>query len=236
MPNGTGAGPAVWCHALLPDYHSFRGSYGGYGFPLYDRRPLGPPHNLKPFLISGLTKAYDAAVSPKAAFDAMLCLLSARTYSALFAADLEGAFPHVPFPRERATFDAAASLGADIRALETFTRAPAAAFKVAKVQTTANGPIHASEWRDDAFTLCVDGSGLVTGVTAEVWNFSVSSYEVLPRWLRHREEQTVDYPTINMILDLCARIAELLDLMSKAEAILTAAIGNPLTKTAFSAA
>src|SRR5207253_2645066 len=24
MPGGTGAGPAVWAHGLLPDYHAFR--------------------------------------------------------------------------------------------------------------------------------------------------------------------------------------------------------------------
>lgn len=234
MPNGTGAGPAVWCHAL-PDYHSFRGSYGGYGFPLYDRRPLGPPHNLKPFLIGGLSKAYGAAVSPKSAFDAMLCLLSARTYSALFAEDLEGTFPHVPFPRAAATFNEAATLGAAIRKLETFARAPAAVFKVAKVQTTAKGPIHTSGWSEDRVTLCAEGSGLVTEVTSEVWNFSVSGYEVVPRWLRHREGETADYPTIDAVLDLCARIGELLYLMGKADAILTAAIADPLTKTALSA-
>ena len=39
LPGGTGAGPAAWCHGLLPDYHAFRGSYGGYAFPLWDRRP-----------------------------------------------------------------------------------------------------------------------------------------------------------------------------------------------------
>ena len=39
LPSGTGAGPALWCHGLLPDYHAFRGSYGGYAFPLHDRRP-----------------------------------------------------------------------------------------------------------------------------------------------------------------------------------------------------
>ena len=27
-PTSTGSGPAVWCHGLLSDYHSFRGSYG----------------------------------------------------------------------------------------------------------------------------------------------------------------------------------------------------------------
>jgi predicted helicase len=34
MPSGTGSGPAVWVHGLIPDYHAFRGSYGGYAFPL----------------------------------------------------------------------------------------------------------------------------------------------------------------------------------------------------------
>lgn len=29
MSGGTGAGPAVWCHGVMPDQHSFRGSYGG---------------------------------------------------------------------------------------------------------------------------------------------------------------------------------------------------------------
>jgi type ISP restriction-modification system protein len=32
LPGGTGAGPAVWCYGLLPDYHAFRGSYGGTPF------------------------------------------------------------------------------------------------------------------------------------------------------------------------------------------------------------
>ncbi|MBK8209130.1 MAG: N-6 DNA methylase [Rhodospirillales bacterium] len=236
MPNGTGAGPAVWCHALLPDYHSFRGSYGGYGFPLYDRRPLGPPHNLRRSLISGLSKAYGVTVSPESIFDAMLCLLSARTYSALFAEDLEGAFPHVPFPRIASTFDEAATVGATIRELETFARAPASAFKVAKMQTTAKRPIHASGWSEKGFTLCADGSGLITGITNEVWNFSISGYEVLPRWLRHREGESIDFQTGNAVLDLCARIAELLDLIGKADAILTAAIAEPLTKTALNGA
>ena len=38
--------------------------------------------------------------------------------------------------------------------------------------------------------------------------------------------------TVNAVLDLCARIAELLDLIRKADAILMAAIADPLTKAA----
>jgi hypothetical protein len=40
---------------------------------------------------------------------------------------------------------------------------------------------------------------------------------------------------MDAVIDLCARIGELLDLMGKADAILTATIADPLTKTALSA-
>lgn len=46
----------------------------------------------------------------------------------------------------------------------------------------------------------------------------------------------MNFPTANAVLDLCTRIAELLDLIGKAVAILTAAIADPLTKTALNGA
>jgi len=39
MPFATGAGPAAWCHGLLPDYHAFSGR-GGYAFPLPTTAPV----------------------------------------------------------------------------------------------------------------------------------------------------------------------------------------------------
>jgi len=55
LPSGTGAGPAVWCHGLLPDYHAFRGSYGGYASPLHDRRQGIDRPNLSPELVESLS-------------------------------------------------------------------------------------------------------------------------------------------------------------------------------------
>jgi predicted helicase len=63
LPSGTGAGPAVWCYALIPDYHAFRGSYGGYAFPLYDRRPNINAPNISSALIESLNTAYGEPVT-----------------------------------------------------------------------------------------------------------------------------------------------------------------------------
>ena len=119
MPNGTGAGPAVWCHALLPDYHAFRGNYGGYAFPLYDRRLNINASNLSAALVESLSVAYGQPVAPEGVFDAMLCLLSASSYTRRFAEDLEDVFPHVPFPARHAVLEDAVQIGREIRAVET---------------------------------------------------------------------------------------------------------------------
>jgi hypothetical protein len=129
MPGGTGAGPAVWCHGLLPDYHAFRGSYGGYAFPLHDRRPKIDAPNVSKALIDRLAAAYAESVAAEDVFDAILCLLSAASYTLRFAEDLEDVFPHVPFPAEYKMFQEAVRVGREIRAVESFAREPGEAYR-----------------------------------------------------------------------------------------------------------
>lgn len=138
MPSGTGAGPAAWAHGSFPDRHAFRASYGGYAFPLYDRREGHGPYNLKPEVVAALTDAYGVEVKPEQLFDAILCLLSAQSYTRRFAEDLEDVFPHVPFPSSPDVYAEAAHIGADIRAVQTFTRPPAAEYAtIARADTPA---------------------------------------------------------------------------------------------------
>ncbi len=167
LPAGTGAGPAVWCHSLLPDYHSFRGSYGGYAFPLYDRRPDVNASNLSVALVENLGAAYGNELSPEDVFDAILCLLSAASYTRRFAGDLEDVFPHIPFPAQFTVFSDAVRIGREIRLVETFARAPADTYQspsLAYVETHPTGFVTTVEYVDETIVLCADGSGRITGI------------------------------------------------------------------------
>jgi hypothetical protein len=217
----------------LPDYHAFRGSYGGYAFPLYDRRPGHGPVNLSPALLDGLSIAYHIPVTPEAAFDAMLALLSATSYTLRFAEDLEDAFPHVPFPAARALFERAAAIGAAIREVETFARAADAAFlppTLARVETTPTGVLWVSGWDSGELSLCENGSGRVTGIPAPIWDFAVSGYRVLPRWLAAREGVAVDHAFIQDFRDITGRINELIHRFDEADLVLEQALKHSLTR------
>ena len=234
LVSGTGHGPAVWCHGLIPDYHAFRGSYGGYAFPLYDRRPGYGPSNLKPELIAALEDAYGTEVAPEAVFDVILCLLSATSYTTRFAEDLEDVFPHIPFPADRSVFDQAATVGAEIRAVETFARPPDAAFLKGRAlaQTAPMGPLGVVAYDGGKITLCADGSGEITCIPQDVWDFSVSGYYVLRRWLTGREGMAIGDAFIPELRDLVGRIAELVDLFVTADSLLVRTLDDPLSREA----
>ena len=235
MPNGTNDGPAVWCHALLPDRHAFRGSYDGYAFPLFDRRQAGDTPNLSPALLEGLEDAYGTAPDPADVFDAILCLLSASSYTTRFAADLEDVFPHVPFPATRALFDEAVALGRDIRAMETFARKPDLPAGFCSLDTMPTGPLEAGEWTAEhggSVALCADGSGLLAGMPERVWRFAVSGYRVLPRWLDARRGTKIDAAAAGDIRDNCGRIEALIALFGEADKVLERTLADALDREA----
>ena len=233
LPSGTGAGPAVWCHGLLPDYHAFRGSYGGYAFLLHDRRPATAGSNVSQELLDGLSAAYGAPVTPEEAFNAILCLLSATSYTLRFAEDLEDVFPHIPFPADHASFQESARIGAEIRAVQTFARRPAGAFAnqaFVRLDTAPTGQLAAGNPDGTTLALCENGSASVSGLPAALWAFEVSGYPVLQRWLEGRQGQTVDLALFDEFRDLCGRLTELVDLYGQADTVLQNALAAPLTR------
>ncbi len=243
LNSGTGAGPAVWCHGLKPDQHAFRGSYGGWIFPFCNHNPEGRGHFLTPELVGGLAAVYGTAVAPQDVFDAILALLSASTYTTRFAFDLEDDFPHVPFPADPDVFAAAAEVGARIRALEGFTDAPGAEFRTARLTGHASGATLAVPTPQRAFVaagpvgtvgLMVDRSLTIADVPQRVWDFSVSGYPVLYRWLRARNGEAVTgargAALLREALDVVWRIAELIALFDRADAVLSNGLAAPLTR------
>ena len=216
--------------------HAFRGSYGGYAFTLWDRRGGPAAHNLNPTLLAGLKDAYGKKITPTQVFDCMLCLLSAKSYTLNFAEDLEDVFPHIPFPAQHKTFLEAAALGAEIRSVETFARAPNSEFlpaSLCRFTVPPKGKIISPSYADGSFELCEHGAGRATGIPNEIWHYSVSGYELLPKWIKGREGLEVDLALATELRDICGRIAELIDLSAKADKILTETFKKVLGRAAF---
>ncbi len=78
--------------------------------------------------------------------------------------------------------------------------------------------------------MCENGSGQITGIPEAVWNFSVSGYRVLPRWIEGRKGLPATLALIRELRDVAARIAELIDWFAKADLVLEATLADTLTR------
>jgi hypothetical protein len=243
LSGGVGTGPAIWCHGLKPDQHAFRGSYGGWVFPLWNPSPEGTRHFVSQSLLDGLASAYGSTVDPQDVFDAILALLSATSYTTRFAHDLEDDFPHVPFPSDGGLFREAARIGGRIRMLQGFQGQPHPNFRRARLEGRASGPAlrvptPARAFRADgeigSVALLPDRSFRIVGVSERVWAFNVSGYQVLYRWLKARNGEELSgergVALLREALATAWRIEELLSLYDEADAVLAQALDDTLTR------
>lgn len=238
MAYSTGSGPAIWCHACIPDRHALRGSTGGYVFPLFDRREGPWVSNFSHSLTTAIAEAYGVSQPPEDIFDAILCLLSARSYTRRFAEDLEDTFPHIPFPADPAVFAQAVATGREIRVLEAFQREPAEAFRPRDfcrivAQPDESMVVSETAYAEGTLSLWKASNAAMpafTGLPQAVWDFSVSGYRVLPRWIDGRKGLPVTLALMRELRDVAARIHELLHWFAEADVVLEATLADTLTR------
>lgn len=192
-----GAGPALTVALDVPDLHHFRGSYGGKDvLPVY-RTASGQP-NLPAGLLDRLAEAYGEPVTVDQLAAYVYALLSTPGYQQRFAEQLAEPGPRVPITADPDLWREAVAAGSRLLWLHTFThryRDPAAGRGptlpvmpgLGWTQAVRTLPVAPADIRFDPPTGVVHvGTGTVGGVSAAVWDYSVSGYQVVPAWLGRR--------------------------------------------------
>lgn len=193
------AGPALTAAAHVPDFHHFRGSYGGKDVvPLYRDAAAREP-NITRGLLAHIGDALGvAAPTPEDLAAYVYALLSAPDYPRRFAAALRTAGPRVPISRDPALWVRGVALGRRLLWLHTYAERcqDAAAGRMAVVDAVPGilwsrpvrrAPLDSGELVYDAnlMTLTI-GDGVVAGVRADVWAYAVSGMPVVKKWLGWR--------------------------------------------------
>jgi hypothetical protein len=196
MTNKMSNGPAATVTTVVPDFHHFRGSYGGKDvIPLY-RDAKGTP-NVDPNLLALLTARHKQAdtdienVTIERLFAYTFGILAGTDYTERFHKALETPGPRIPLTADPGLFRRMARHGARLVWLQTFGerfgkgKLPATDVKWKSEPTLL--PETKSEIVFDSETEMLRvADGVLTGVPEAVWRFAVSGMEVLPKWLGYR--------------------------------------------------
>lgn len=191
-----GPGPALAAFTAVPDKHVFRGSFGGKDIiPLY--RDEG---GRAPNVAAGLANTIGAALAiepptPEDLAAYVMALLSTPGYQARFTDELLDKVVRVPMTGDAALFAEAVSLGREVLWLQTMGQ------RIAPAKATGWPPPGRSSWarpvtripesggeiqyEEETGELLV-GDGVIVGVPPDVWEYQVSGWPVVQRWLEHR--------------------------------------------------
>ncbi len=195
-------GPALSVTALIPDAHHYAGR-GGRVFPLWANEQA-TQSNLKPALLSYLSKALSRPVTPEDLFCYIAAVAANPAYTVRFQTDLSTPGLRVPLTADPALFRQAADLGRRVLWLQTFgdrMADPANGRSVGPPRSPVNPPLIPLAGRisgkpeDFPDTLNYDagkqrllvGHGYIDNVSPAVWAYEVSGKHVLTQWFSYRK-------------------------------------------------
>lgn len=203
VTDSLGIGPAAVVTHHLPDYHSFRGSFGGQNIlPLYRDAGATSP-NITGGLLEILGAAYGFTPSPEELAAYVYAMLGGQSYTRRFWNELETPGPRVPLTRDGALFRAAAGWGGRLIWLHTYaerfndgpgddergTEVPQGA--ATTIHGVSSDPAHYPErfsYNKAKREISV-GDGCFGPVAPEIWNFEVSGLMVVQSWLGYRMKE-----------------------------------------------
>lgn len=199
MTKQSSVGPTLTVSAYVPDLHVFRGSFGGKDIiPLYR-----DAEGRQPNITNGLAKFLGERLginkpSPEDIAAYVYALLSATDYQKGFAEALKTPGPRVPLTADAALWGEAVKFGRELLWLHTWGER----LRESSVGRGSQLPrIVGIGWEAPVGKMPVSpqdiaydkdtqrlriGDGVVTGVREDVWNYTVSGMQVVPKWLGYR--------------------------------------------------
>jgi hypothetical protein len=195
MTNKLGKGPAATTSVGVPDFHYFCGRGGKDVIPLYRDAKHTP--NADPKLLDLLTARHKEADAGAAGatverlFAYALGILAGTDYTERFHEELETPGPRIPLTADPTHFNRMVAHGEKLIWLQTFGerfsdgKLPTAGIKWKSEPTRLPEAKADIAYDPETETLLV-ADGVLTGVPDNVWAFSVSGMEVIPKWLGYR--------------------------------------------------
>lgn len=220
-PSGQGEGPTVIHTGLLMDQHSFNNRGGKAIFPLWYPSRLGERTESRsvdsdrrcsfsgPMMdyISQVGLGDGGAESWIAGYDYILGILSAPSYSREFWRDLEWDEPRIPLVADASLAARISALGQSVREAWDL-KAP----KPEGLRWEGSGVRSLGSAKFASGTISFSGGRMIRGVSEAAWNFSISTYPVLPRWFAARTDVMFSTAMSTETLQVVASVMRLVEL------------------------
>ena len=194
LTNVLGKGPAGIATEEVPDLHYFCGRGAKDVIPLW-RDPDATQPNVTNGMLDAIGTAHGVAVSAERLFAYAYGVLSQPTYVERFWDELEQPPPHLPITKNRELFERVADHGARLLYLHTYGARFAGSDddgtvpqgKARYTVPVSPNPLPDNFGYDPDTEVLTVGDGKFAPVAREIWDYSVSGFQVVKSWLGRRK-------------------------------------------------
>ena len=191
-----GEGPSAVATAHIPDYHHFCNRGGRHVIPLWRDAEATEP-NVTAGVLEFLAQAYGHPIAAEGLFAYCYAVMASPDYVRRFWDELTIPGPRLPITRDAALFASAVAIGQHLLWLHTFCerfvppghkpgRIPPGQAKCLKGTPAAMEKYPENFSYDVAGQKLHVGEGVFAPVRREVWELSVSDFQVVQSWLAYR--------------------------------------------------
>jgi predicted helicase len=188
-----GEGPAALAAADVPDMDHFSNRGARDVIPLWTDTE-GTKANVTAGVLDSLLMTLGTPVSAEALFAYAYGLLATPAYAERFWEELTIPGQRVPITTDQELFLEVAAFGRELLFLHTYgERFGTPGQKLVVGSATYTSPISASTYPEsivydpDTLTIAIGGVGRFENVAPEVWDYSISGFQVVKSWLAYRK-------------------------------------------------
>jgi hypothetical protein len=204
----------AFAFSKLPDGHSVSSKETTHVFPLYMKGVFGEKtDNWKPEFKKFIKQKYGKEPTPETIFGYIYAVLNCPVYRDKFEDFLADDYARIPFPDEKADFEALAKLGWALSQAHTMKEIPppegkkttGKKGKVAddvRFEGTGSDTIEAVRYELDKNAIFINDTQSFSPVLIDVWRFTIGTYQVLERYLKSRTGHEMSLDEIDHFLNV----------------------------------
>jgi len=225
--NKTGGGDHFFVTTIASETKCGESSTQSVALPLWlyeevEDGLLGEKHvlkesNLNAAFVQALTASIgEPSPQPEQIFSYIYAVLYSPTYRQRYSEFINRGYPRVPLPGIRKIFERLSDLGRSLINLHLLADVPTGlgTFPVAGNNTIAGVIYKVPTGDSNEGNVYINEEQHFTGVSEEVWEYTIGGYQIADKWLKDRRGQTLTFDDLTLyqrILKALARTIEVQD-------------------------
>ncbi|RIA55403.1 type ISP restriction/modification enzyme [Dichotomicrobium thermohalophilum] len=207
------------------DNRTFLSSKGtAFLAPLYMNTDYKIYENISHDFRAFIDKRYEHHYTPEEIQGFIYAILHAATYREEYAEFLRMDFPRIPFPEDKADFEALSELGWDLIQKHLLRDIPDTG--LGKYQGKGENHVERPRYAEAEQAIYINETQKFEPVPPEVWNFHIGGYQVMEKYLKDRKGRTLTLDEITNVENIANVLAFTIEQMEKIDAAYLAAFAD----------